>query len=162
MNDRVRERAVGIVDAGNRRTESQNRAPNVCLSFGTWGQPPPTEDDPEQAGFSRLSNPPSKPPKAAVTLQESGGDVRNPDVPAIPGPGTPELGNPDSPTDVPFDLPVPSQVPVFDLTQEDDSLHETLPTPAPHISVTASLAGGPDFRNQLHCSPPHPARPLTS
>ena len=139
--------------------ETRNPAPEAAglgPHVGTSGE------DPIHPGFQRLSNRKGGPPKEAVNLGEAEADVINPDVPALPGPGTPELGNPDSPRVDPPEPPVPSKVPVFDLSQEDDDdLHESPPTPAPLVSVTKPHSVELHL-NQLYCAPPFGGpRPLT-
>ena len=39
----------------------------VCLSFGTWGRPPPATDDPDHPGFRKLTNRKPRPPKHPLT-----------------------------------------------------------------------------------------------
>ena len=64
-------------------------------------------------------------------------------MPAVPGPGTPELREADSPAGrtEEAEIPVPDRVPVVDLSQEDDGFHESPPTPAPLVSVAARQTG---------------------
>ena len=55
----------------------------------------------------------------------------DPDVPAVPGRGTPEIGDCESPAEV----PVPPKVPVFDLSQEDEDEAGGPPPHPGHLSV---------------------------
>ena len=79
-----------------------------------------------------------------------GGGIIDPTVPAIPAPGTPELGNPEDeagPAPVSMDpeppvpVPVPDCVPVFHMP-DSDTVRESPPTPAPPHSVTGVEASG--------------------
>ena len=74
--------------------ETRNPAPEAAGLGRHVGMP---DEDPIHPGLQRLSNRKGGPPNEAVNLGEAETDVINPDVPALPGPGTPELGNPDFP-----------------------------------------------------------------
>ena len=92
-------------------------------------------------------------PGSPIEIEGGIGDIFGGDIaaevidpePAVPGPGTPELGNPDSPKNTrEQDIPVPAvlhSVPVFDLSQADrveTTFHDSPPPPPPPISITAA------------------------
>ena len=79
-----------------------------------------------------------------------GGGIIDPTVPAIPAPGTPELGNPEDEVgqalasvdpEPPVPVPVPDCVPIFHMP-DSDTVRESPPTPAPPHSVTGVAASG--------------------
>ena len=126
---------VSTTQPGTPAELTEDRPRNVCMSFG---QAPITEDDPCHPGFHRFAGGRNnKPPRAELTLASTNDatELIDPDVPAVPGQGTPEIGDCESPAEV----PVPPKVPVFDLSQEDEDEAggPPPPTPAPPISVTA-------------------------
>ena len=113
-------------------------------------------------------------PGSPIEIEGGIGDIFGGDVaaevidpePTVPGPGTPELGDPDSPKNTrEQDIPVPAvphSVPVFDLSQADQvdaEFHDSPPTPAPPISITA-VASDTSANPLSSAKPPAPKKSL--